>query len=88
MTISLTTINFAKKRNVEVTVQDNGAEVWIWSCDNDCEPAIMLFASATGSFQYKGRVTASQDVVSEIPAHYKDEKALRMMIAFIAGQID
>lgn len=83
MEISKTSLNFAKKRGLELELVDGELSVFL---AGECEPEFVLFASETGSFTFKARVGASQDLISEIPAYYKDETALRMMLAFVAEE--
>lgn len=87
MEISKTTINFAKKRGLDVQQPDEQDKVWISVEDDSCEPMFYLYMNHTGSFTYGGNIWLTKEIKEEIPAHYQDEKAVRMMLAFLAEEI-
>ena len=87
MNISKTTINFAKKRGLDVTVEDfgEGEFLAIWEADNDCEWMCTYRVNEGGSFTWHGNVYLRQDVKEELPATIFDERQLRNVIKFIAS---
>lgn len=89
MNISKTTINFAKRHNLDVTVEDFGVglQLCIWEADNDCEWLCSYRMNENGSFTWHGNVYLAQEIKEELPATIKDEKHLRQVLKFIAGEI-
>lgn len=89
MNISKTTINFAKRHNLDVTVEDfgEGLQLCIWEADNDCEWLCSYRMNENGSFTWHGNVYLAQEIKEELPATIKDEKHLRQVLKFISGEI-
>lgn len=79
--ISKTTINFARVRGLELELRDFMLEVY--SDDNDSEYLFSL-RMQNGQFYWGGNVSLPQEIKEELPAHYPDEKALRLMLNFVA----
>lgn len=89
MNLSKTTTNFAKRHNLDVTVEElgNGLQVCIWEADNDCEWMCSYRMNENGSFTWHGNVYLIQSVKEELPAFIKDEKHLRQVLKFISENI-
>ncbi|NMY13536.1 hypothetical protein HBO38_35010 [Pseudomonas veronii] len=81
--ISKTTVNFAKARGLELEV--NGSMLEVSEADNDSEFMFSLRMMGD-SFFYNGNVYLPEAIKEELPAYMKDEKALRAMLKFVAGQ--
>lgn len=91
--ISQTTKNFAAKRNflVEICEADEYVDsdrLWIYTNADDCEPAVSYVANRDGSFSFYDNLSLPRSVKEELPATIKDEKHLRTVLAFIAGEIN
>lgn len=91
MTISKTTINFAKRHNLDVTIEDindDGKEILcVWEADNDCEWMFSYLINPNGSFTWNGNVYLAQEIKEELPATIKDEKHLRQVLKFISEEM-
>lgn len=89
MNISKTTINFARKRGLDITVEDIGDKVLlcVWEIENDCE---WLFSyRIDGEFLHFNRnVYLAQSAKEELPATVFDEKQLRKVIDFVASELN
>lgn len=93
MKISKTTINFAQKRGIfldicegdEVMEQDR---LWFYFDEDACEPDLSYIMNSDGSFTYFDTLSLSQEVKEELPATIKNEKHLRQVIEFLAGEIN
>ena len=88
MNISITTFNFAKKRGLELTVEDFGdtMQLCIWEAGNDCE-WLCSYRINANNLTWHGNVYLDREVKEELPAYIKDEKHLRQVLAFIAENI-
>lgn len=91
MNISKTTINFSNKRNLDITLEssqksDEGA-VWIWLECDDSEPAIIYIVNSDGSLSFQAVIHTFKSIQEELPAHIKNEKHLREVIAYIATEM-
>ena len=88
MNISKTTFNLAKKRGLELTVEDFGDRMvlCIWEADNDCE-WMCSYRINHDSLTWDGNVYLRQDVKEELPATIFDERQLRNVIKFIADSM-
>lgn len=86
MNISKTTFNMAKKRGIELTVDDLGdyTALCIWEADNDCE-WMCSYRIEHDKLTWNGNVYLRQDVKEELPATIFDERQLRNVIKFIAS---
>lgn len=82
--ITKTTINFAKARGFDLELQDFMLEVY--SEDNDAEYLFSL-RMQNGHFYWGGNISLPQEIKEELPAHYPDEKALRLMLDFVAREL-
>ena len=87
MTISKTTINYAVKRNLDVTVCEYENELLIWEGDNECEPAVSYMINENGSFTYRAISWLSQEIKEELPATINNEKHLREVLNFLAAEL-
>lgn len=89
MTISKTTINFARKRGLDVTIEDlnegEGEFLAVWELDNDCEWMFSYRVNEDGSFTWNGNVYLVDEIKEELPATIKDEKHLREVLAFVGA---
>jgi hypothetical protein len=84
MSISQTTINYAKARGLEL--ESSGSVLEVYSEGNDAEYMFSLRAQ-DGQFFWGRNVSLPQLVKEELPAYYPDEKALRLMLAFVSKEI-
>ncbi len=90
MNISKTTLNYAIKRNLDVTVDicDGVTTVMIWDAEDDCE---WLVSYKQGENHLGGVFLSScllsQDVKGELPHWIQDEKQLRQVLDFISKSI-
>lgn len=84
--LTKTTINFAQKRGLDVTIENYGEGDFlaVWEADNDCEWMFSYRVNEDGSFTWHGNVYLTQEVKEELPATIKNEKHLREVIAFLA----
>lgn len=85
MNITKTTINFAKKRGLDVTIENfgEGDILAVWDINNDCEWMFSYIVNGDGSFTWKGNVYLPQDLKEELPATIKNEKHLREMLDYV-----
>ncbi|ATN93835.1 hypothetical protein [Citrobacter phage IME-JL8] len=86
-TISKTTINFARKRGLDVTIENvgEGDFMAVWDLNNDCEWMFTYQVNDNGSFTYNGNVWLPEDLKEELPGTLKDEKHVREMLAYIGA---
>lgn len=82
--ISRTTVKFAEARGLTLEVMDGILE--IYEAGNDSEYMFSLRMMA-GQFFFDGYTYLRQDIKEELPAYYPDEKALRLMLAFVAKEL-
>ncbi|EBF9323889.1 TPA: hypothetical protein ACG65H_003766 [Escherichia coli] len=86
--VSKITQNFANARQLFIDADycNDHQKSFIWICVNDdsSEPMFSLFANDDGSFSYRGNIWLDRATREEIPAHIKDEKQLRQVLAFVA----
>lgn len=89
MSLSKTTIKFAQKRGLDVTVEDfgEGEIVAVWELDNDCEWMFSYRVNPNGSYTWNGNIYLDQEIKEELPATIKDEKHLREVLAFVANEM-
>lgn len=89
MNISKTTFNFAKKRGLDITVEDLGdcIALCIWEADKDCE-WMCSYRIESDKLAWNANVYLPQEVKEELPATIKDEKHLREVLAFIAKEVN
>jgi len=94
MTISKTTVNFANKRELDVTdnvvhdVTNNEIPaIWVWEADNVDEPLFIYLANDDGTFTWYGNVCLDAETAEELPAHIKDEKHLREVLSFLSTTV-
>lgn len=87
--ITKTTVNFAKRHNLDVTIENFGEvdQICVWEANNDCEWMFSYTINANGSFNWYGNVYLAQDIKEELPATINDEKHLRAVLKFIAENI-
>ena len=88
MNISKTTFNFAKKRGLDLTVEDLGDRMalCIWEADNDCE-WMCSYRIENDKLTWDGNVYLRQEVKEELPATIFDERQLREVLAFIGSNL-
>lgn len=86
--ISKTTVNYASKRGLELTVEEDGDDyqLWIWNAEEESEPMCMYNFTPEG-WQYKGNVYLPNRVKEELPNWIKDEKHLRQVVDFLKDQV-
>lgn len=89
MNISKTTINFAKRHNLDVTIENfgEGDQLCVWEADNDCEWMFSYLVNDNGSFTWNGNVYLEQEIKEELPATIKDEKHLRQVLKFVSEEM-
>lgn len=89
MSLSKTTIKFAQKRGLDVTIEDfgEGEIVAVWELDNDCEWMFSYRVNPNGSYTWNGNIYLDQEIKEELPATIKDEKHLREVLAFVANEM-
>ncbi|QPI17914.1 hypothetical protein POP12_122 [Pectobacterium phage POP12] len=88
MKITKTTLNYAKARNLDITVENfgEGDKVCFWEAGNDCE--WMFSYSVEGDIlTWNGNVYLADDVKEELPATIFNEKQLRQVIDFVSKEI-
>ena len=94
--LSRTTTIFAKKRGLDVTnniINDDGSfknvtnVIWIWEDDNQDEPLFIYSCNDDGSFTWHGNIYLADTIKEELPAHIRDEKHLREVLAFLAVEL-
>ena len=89
MTISKTTENYALKRNLDVTemtISTGAMALWIWTEDNECEPALIYTESENGGWIFHGHFL-EQSIKEELPHWIKNEKHLREVLDFISKSL-
>lgn len=87
MNISKTTINFAKRRGLYVTIEEinDAMLLFVWDINNDCEWMFSYRVNNDGSFTWNGNVYLPQELKEELPATLKDEKHVREMLDYIGA---
>ena len=91
--LSGTTLNFAAKREMIVSVYDfNHDEQKFLSLVSEAEAEesdaeLMYLANDNGSYTYYANTWLSGKIKTELPATITDEKHLREVIAFIRSEI-
>lgn len=87
MNISKTTINFAKRRGLYVTIEEinDAMLLFVWDINNDCEWMFSYRVNNDGSFTWNGNVYLPQELKEELPATLKDEKHVREMLDFVGA---
>lgn len=87
MNISKTTINFAKRRGLYVTIEeiDDAILLLVWDINNDCEWMFSYRVNNDGSFTWNGNVYLPQELKEELPATLKDEKHVREMLDYVGA---
>ena len=86
MNISKSILNYAKRRNIELTVENDGSEVWFYEADNDCEPMFIMFNNAD-CLTWKGNIYLKQEVKEELPATISSEAKLKEVLNFLSANI-
>lgn len=93
MKISKTTLNYATKRNLELTFSiweddsgNNQPVVLFWELGEDCEP-MFIYNNNEETLSYRGYVYLDQKIKEELPATIFDEKQLRNMIDFLSKEL-
>lgn len=89
MNISKTTLNYAKRRGIELTIEegltsDGSILLCFWEEGENSEWMFSYIMNCDGSFTFRGNIYLSQAVKEELPAFIKNESHLRQIIAFIA----
>jgi len=89
MKLNKTTINFARKRGLDITTTDlendnDNLLLCIWEADNDCE-WMCSYRIENDKLTWDGNVYLRQEVKEELPATIFDERQLRNVIKFIAS---
>lgn len=87
MNISKTTINFAKRRGLYLTIEeiDDAMLLLVWDINNDCEWMFSYRVNNDGSFTWNGNVYLPQELKEELPATLKDEKHVREMLDYVGA---
>ena len=84
MKISKTTLNFALKRALDITVwhelDDGAISHALWHVDNDNEPLLIFSQNAKNEFFMLTNVTLDNLMWVELEQFIKNEKELRMAI--------
>ena len=93
MKLSKTTINFAAKRNIDITVSEfnemNLVNMFSQELDYNIgyETSMSYIANENGTFTFYNNLDfVSSETKEELPAFIKDEKHLREVIEFIAAE--
>lgn len=88
MNISKTTFNYAKKRGLDLTINDfdDYTALCFWEADNDCE-WMFSYRIEYGMLVWQGNIYLPQHIKEELPATITSEKQLRQMIDFVAKEI-
>jgi hypothetical protein len=87
MNISKTTINFAKRRGLYVTIEEinDAMLLFVWDINNDCEWMFSYRVNNDGSFTWNDNVYLPQELKEELPATLKDEKHVREMLDYVGA---
>lgn len=88
MSISKTTLNYAEKRNLDVTVEiltDKKESIWIWKEENEMEPIVIYYMNNNG-FTFHSSILPN-DIKEELPHWIKNEKHLREVLNFISKEL-
>lgn len=88
MKITQTTLNFAKRRGLELTIEEDVNDLPIlcfWEAGNDCEWMFSYRVNECGTLNWNGNVYLSQEVKEELPSVIMNEKHLRRVIDFLAS---
>lgn len=87
MNISKTTFNFAKRRGLDVTIEEisDAMLLCVWDINNDCEWMFSYRVNNDSSFTWNGNVYLPQELKEELPATLKDEKYVREMLDFVGA---
>ena len=87
MNISKTTINFAKRRGLYVTIEEinDAMLLFVWDINNDCEWMFSYRVNNDGSFTWNGNIYLPQELKEELPATLKDEKHVREMLDYVGA---
>ena len=89
MNLSKTTINFAQRRGIDVTLEEDFCEdfkdgcVWLWG-SSEMEPEFIYGRNGDGTLSFVG---ALRTTAYEVPECISSEKQLREVIALIASKI-
>ncbi|URC22255.1 hypothetical protein CHUUTOTORO_01700 [Serratia phage vB_SmaM-ChuuTotoro] len=87
MKITQTTINFAKRRGLELTFEEDVNDlpiVCFWEAGNDCE-WMFSYRVNGDSLSWNGNIYLSQAVKEELPATITSDKHLREVIEFLGN---
>lgn len=86
MKISQTTLNFAKRRGIDLTVED--VDGWpilcFWDDQNDNE-WMFSYRMSDDALHWGGNVWLADDVKEELPATITSDKHLRQVIEFLGS---
>lgn len=86
--ISTKTHQYAEQLNLFLDeVQVQGKNV-VLVCRGNKDPLFALFHSTDGSFNWNQNVCLPQNVKEELPAYYPDESYLRVMLEYVAKELD
>lgn len=87
MNISKTTINFAKRRGLYVTIEEinDTMLLLVWDINNDCEWMFSYRVNNDGSFTWNGNIYLPQELKEELPATINNEKHLREMLDYVGA---
>lgn len=87
MNISKTTINFAKRRGLYVTIEEiyDAILLLVWDINNDCEWMFSYRVNNDDSLTWNGNIYLPQELKEELPATIKNEKHLREMLDFVGA---
>lgn len=87
-TLTKTTINYAAKRGLDLTVEEmkDQTQLWIWDTNEDSEP-FCIYTGKPDGWHFHGNVYLPKSVVSKLPKLIADDKALRKVIEFLKTQV-
>lgn len=87
MKITKSLVNFANRRNLDITVEnfDDKDLVCFWEKDEDSEWLFSYRISEDGSLSWGGNVYLKQEIKEELPGTIFSEKQLKDVINFVSG---
>lgn len=95
MQLSKTTMNFAKKRSLDLYIsfadssdKDSNDFLFIDIGEDLSEPTLCYIANKDGSYTFSSLLdNRYKDLKEELPATIKDEKHLREVLSFISNEV-
>lgn len=92
MDISKTTFNMAKRRGLEMTIEELDSDkesytaVCFWEAENDCE-WLCSYRLNSQNLTWNGNVYLPEQIKEELPATIESEAVLRSVVQFIAASL-